>query len=55
LRQHQRKRVFARSARANQDQRMRKSARADAFAEMRDGLRVAEKILKAHALSLVHR
>jgi hypothetical protein len=27
---------------------------ADAFAEMGDGLRVAEKVLEGHGLSLVH-
>ena len=46
LRQHQRQRVFARAARAGQDERMRKTTRANAFAQMRDGVRVAEKILK---------
>jgi hypothetical protein len=32
---------------------MREAARADALAEVRDGLRIAEKILKAHGLSLL--
>jgi hypothetical protein len=32
-----------------------KAPGANALAEMCDGLRVAEKILKAHGLSLVHR
>jgi len=48
LRQHQRQRVFARSARPGQDERLRKAPGANALAQMRDGGRVAEKILKAH-------
>jgi hypothetical protein len=33
---------------------VRKAPGADALAEMGDGLRVAEEILEAHGLSLVH-
>jgi hypothetical protein len=33
---------------------MGKAPGADALAEMDNGLRVAEKVLKAHGLSLVH-
>ena len=54
LGQHQRQRVFACSARAGQDQRMGKTAGAHALAQVRDGGRVAEKILKAHGLRIVH-
>ena len=55
LRQHQRQRVLARPARPGQNQRLRKAFRANALAQMRDGRRVAEKILKARGLSLVDR
>jgi hypothetical protein len=34
---------------------MGKALRADALAQMTDGLRVAEELLKAHDLSLEHR
>ena len=54
LGQHQGQRVLARAARAGQDERVGKALRADALAEMGDGLRVAEKVLEAHGLSLVH-
>jgi len=54
LSQHQGQRIFARSARPGQDQRVGKSPGADALAKMGDGGRVAEKILKAHGLSLEH-
>ena len=54
FRQHQGERVLARAARACEDQRMRKAVRADTLAEMVDGLRVAEELLKAHGSSLVH-
>jgi hypothetical protein len=33
---------------------MGKTLRADALAEMGDGVRIAEKVLKAHELSLEH-
>jgi hypothetical protein len=52
--EHERKRVFACPARAGENERMREPAGADAFAEVRDGLRIAEKILKAHVSSLEH-
>ena len=54
LGQHQRQRVLARPARPGQDQRLRKALGANALAQMRDRRRIAEKILKAHGLSLVH-
>ncbi len=43
-------RVFSRSAGAGQDERVGKTARAHALAQVRDGGRVAEEVLKAHGL-----
>ena len=40
--------------RAGEDERVRKPLRANALAEVRYGLRIAEKILEAHGLSLEH-
>ena len=54
LGQHEGQRIFARAAGAGEDERVGKSPGANALAEMGDGLRVAEKVLKAHGLSLVH-
>ncbi len=50
LGQHEGERVFARAARAGQDHGVRKTAGAHAFAQVRDGGRVAEEILKAHGM-----
>ena len=55
LRQHQRELVFARAARPGEDQRVGKAARANAFTQMRDGGRVAEKFAEAHGLRIEHR
>ena len=54
LGEHQGKRVFARPARSGKDQRMRESRRAQALAQVPYRLRIAEKFLEAHGLSLVH-
>ena len=43
-------RVFARTARSGEDERVRKPARAHTLAQMRDGCRVAEEILEAHGM-----
>ena len=53
--QHQGKCVFAGAAWSGKDERMRKPLGSDALAQMRDSLRTAKKILKAHELSLEHR
>jgi len=52
--QHQGQGVLARTARAGQDERLGKSPRADALPEPGHRRRIAEKILKAHGLSVEH-
>ena len=50
LGQHEGERVFARAARPGEDHGMGKTAGSHAFAQVRDGGRVAEEILKAHGM-----
>lgn len=52
--EHQGQGVFAGAAGAGEDERVGKTPGADTFAQMGDGLRVAEKILEAHGLSVMH-
>ncbi len=55
LRQHQRKRVLARSLRPGKDQRLRKMAAAQTFSQVPHSCRIAMKILETHPSSLRHR
>ena len=50
--QHESQGVLPCPARAGEDERMGKTPGADTLAKMGDGLRVAEKVLKAHSLSV---
>ncbi len=50
LGEHERERVFARAAGPSEDERVRKSARAQTFAQVRDGGGIAQEILEAHGM-----
>ena len=52
LGEHEGERVFACAARTGQDHGVGKAAGTNAFAQVRDGGRVAEEVLESHELSL---